>query len=127
MSKMLEASVVGGVVKVGSLPIEDAVILSKGLGDSEGVLLVEEDQATYIPNASTDIESTLTQLITALEKIADAITKTSTTFTSVGAGMTGPTTAPPPTLAVDVALLVTYATAVTAAKTQLQSIKGALK
>ena len=127
MAKILEATCTGGVVKVGAIVIDDAVILSKGLGDSEGVLLIEEFQSTYIPSQASDLEDTLTQLIAALEKVADAVTKTSTTFTSVGAGMTGPTTAPPPTLAVDVALLVTYATAITAAKTQLETLKGVLK
>jgi hypothetical protein len=127
VAKILEATCTGGVVKVGAIVIDDAVILSKGLGDSEGVLLIEEFQSTYIPSQASDLEDTLTQLIAALEKVADAVTKTSTTFTSVGAGMTGPTTAPPPTLAVDVALLVTYATAITAAKTQLETLKGVLK
>ncbi len=127
MSKALKASVEGGKVKVGALSIAAAEIFSEALGPSEGIVFLDEGKAYYFPKSSGDLKSTLTQLITALEKTADAITKASTTFTSIGAGMTGPTTTPPPTLAVDVAALVTYATAITAAKTELETLKGALK
>lgn len=127
MSKVLAASVQGGKVFVDELEIPDAVIFAEGAGDSEGILILEEFGKFYFANTAPDLKTTLDQLVIALEKTADAITKISTTFTAVGAGMTGPTTAPPPTLATDVAALVTYASAITSAKTQLNTLKGALK
>lgn len=127
MSKILSAKVQGGVVKVGELVIDDAVIFSEGAANSDGVLMLDEDKQFYFAKTTPDLKTTLEQVSIALDKAATAITKISTTFTSVAAGMTGPTTAPPPTIAADVALLVTYSTAISAAKTQLDTLKGALK
>ena len=127
MSRALEATVSGGVVKVGGLTITGAVIFSQGAADSSGILFLQDDKAYYFPNATDDLDSTLEQVITALGKAVDSINKIGTTLTAIGAGMTGPTTAPPPTLATDVASLVTYAAAITTAKTELETLKGALK
>lgn len=116
MSKILNANCAAGVVVAGEPvpgPVASAVILSKGVGPSSGVLAMDEDKATYITSNASDIESTLGVLATVLTDIA-------TCLTSIGAGMTGPTTAPPPTLAVDVAKI-------TAAVVQINLIKAVLK
>jgi hypothetical protein len=52
--------------------------------------------------------------------MAAAITKIATIFTSIGAGMTGPTTAPPGTLVTDVVELNTMVT-------EINTLKGQLK
>lgn len=113
MSKMLDATCVSGVVTSGGFPVAAAEILSKGVGPSTGLLILDEDRAKYVTSNATDLESTLTTLASVLTTIA-------TSLTSIGAGMTGPTTAPPPTLAADVAQI-------TAAVAQINLLKGLLK
>lgn len=113
MSKMLDATCVAGVVTAGGFPVASAEILSKGIGPSSGLLILDEDRAKYVGNTVADLESTLTTLASVLQTIA-------TSLTSIGASMTGPTTAPPPTLPADVALI-------TAAITQINLLKGTLK
>lgn len=114
MSRILEATAnAAGVVTALGVPVDGAVILSEGKQASSGVLIVDGDKCWYVASSATDIKTTI-------EKCADAITKIANLFTSMGAGMTGPTTAPPPTLATDVA-------AINAVVTELNALKGALK
>ncbi len=127
MSKVLSATCLAGVVKVGLLPVPEAIILSEGLGASTGVAVIDEDEVTYIAKTTPDLNSTLDQLIDSLDKIASTLNTIATSLTSIGAGMTGPTTAPPPTLAANVASIVTNAIAITAAQTQLEALQEVLK
>ena len=127
MSNVRAATIQSGEVKVGSLPVADAVILSQGLGDSSGVLVIQGGLSYYIAKTSPDLDSTIQKTMDALEDLASVLNKIATTLTSIGAGMTGPTTAPPPTLAVDVASIVSKATEITATRTALNTLKGALK
>ncbi len=116
MSKVLNATCAAGVVLAGEPipgPVASAEILSKGIGPSTGILIMDKDKATYVTSNASDLESTLTTLASVLTDIA-------TTLTSIGASMTGPTTAPPPTLAVDVAKI-------TAAVVQINLLKAVLK
>lgn len=113
MTKMLVGTCQAGAVKVDGDLVTEAVILSKGIGASSGALFIDGEKVFYIPNNSADLETTLTKVIAAINKIA-------TTLTSIGAGMTGPTTAPPPTLVADVLELTTLST-------ELSTLKGALK
>lgn len=110
---LLEASCLSDVVTAEGFPVDAATILSQGKGQSSGLLIMFGEQAYYIPNAAEDLKTTI-------EKLADAVTKISNILTAIGAGMTGPTTAPPPTLATDVVAL-------TAIVTELNTLKGVLK
>lgn len=114
MSKILAATCdATGKVTADGVIVPGAIVLSLGKQASSGLLLLDADKAWYFPSSATDIETTLGQVSTALEKIAN-------TLTSIGAGMTGPTTAPPPTLATDVAAIMQI-------KAALDQLKGALK
>jgi hypothetical protein len=113
MSKILDATCAGGMVTAGGVPVPAAAILSEGVGPSSGVLVMEKDKATYLTSNAADLKETL-------GKTADALTKIATTLTSIGLGMAGPATAPPPTLAADVA-------EITATALQLEVLKEMLK
>jgi hypothetical protein len=113
MSKVLTGTCLAGQVFAEGLPVLGAVILSEGLGPSEGVVILEDDEITYLARTSPDLKTTLEQLTSALTTIA-------TTLTAIGAGMTGATTAPPPTLPAGV-------TAINAAATALTALKAVLK
>ena len=112
MSKTLTASCSAGVVTVGGITVQ-AEILSEGKGSSSGALILDEGKAVYIASNATDLKQTLA-------KIQDALTKITSTLTAIGAGMTGPSTAPPPTLATSVAQINLIAT-------ELGALKDVLK
>lgn len=113
MVKVITASCSQGKVTAEGVEVSTAEILSEGVGDSEGALLLDGDKQTYVAKTSPDLKTTI-------EKVVDAINKTASILTAIGAGMTGPTTAPPGTLATDVADLVAVAT-------ELETLKGNLK
>lgn len=113
MAKIIAASLSSGKVMAEGFEIQDAVVLSEGEADSEGVLILDGDKQYYIAKTTPDVKTTI-------EKVVDAIDKIANLFTAIGAGMTGPTTAPPGTLATDVA-------AIQAVKTELETLKDELK
>lgn len=128
MSKLLEATCdASGVVTAEGVTVPAAEVLSEGKQASAGLLLLEGDKAIYLPSSATDIKTTIEKLITVIDKVSDAVTKTSTMFTAVYSGMTGPTTAPPGTGPTDVVALTGYVTELAAVKTELNTLKGALK
>jgi len=112
VSKTINATCSAGVVSVEGKPVE-AEILSEGIGESEGALILDKGKSFYIASNATDLKTTL-------EKISDALTKIGETLTAIGSGMTGITTAPPPTLPVKVG-------EINAIVAELTTLKDALK
>jgi len=94
MSKVLEATCLANTVTSGGVPVE-AAVMSEGVGQSDGLLVLDKDEAYYLAKTSPDLKTTLEKLVSSLTKVTEVLT-------NIGAGMTGPTTAPPPTLAADV-------------------------
>lgn len=114
MAKILDATAdADGKVTAGGVEVDIAEILSAGKQASAGIIIFDGSKAWYFPSSATDIA-------TLIEKSADAITKIANILTAIGGQMTGPTTAPPPTLASDVA-------AVNMVVSELNELKGALK
>jgi hypothetical protein len=114
MSKILSATCsADGKVTADGVEVVGAIILSEGKQASSGMAVMDGDKVWYLTSSATDIKTTI-------EKMADAITKIANLFTSIGSGMTGPTTAPPPTLVTDVLALNTLVT-------ELNTLKAALK
>lgn len=114
MSKVLAATCNAiGLVSVGSVQVPAAEVLSEGKQASAGLLFIDGDKAWFIPSSATDIKSTI-------DKVAAALAEIATTLTAIGAGMTGPTTAPPVTLPTAVANI-------QAKVLELNALKEALK
>lgn len=114
MSKILSATCdASGKVNADGVEVVGAIVLSEGKQASSGTAVMDGDKVWYLTSSATDVKTTI-------EKMADAITKIALMFTSVGAGMTGPTTAPPGTLPTDVAELNQMVA-------QLNQLKEALK
>ena len=129
MSKILSATAdaTGKVTAEGQL-VPAAVVLSQGKQASSGLLIIEGDKAWYLVGMSvTDLVTTIEKSIKILDDLGPALTQITTILTSIGAGMTGPTTAPPPTLAADVLQVTAKVTALNATKSELTTLKGALK
>lgn len=74
MSKIIDATCVGGVVTADGVPVTSAKILSEGVAVSEGVLLMEEDKSTYMTSNASDLKMALEQIGSALTSIAAALT-----------------------------------------------------
>lgn len=129
MSKILAATCdASGVVTAEGQTVPAATVLSQGKQASSGVLIMEGDKAWYIVGMSvTDLVTTIEKAIKILDDLGPALTQIATTLTSIGAGMTGPTTAPPGTLATDVIAINAKVTALDATKAELTTLKGALK
>ena len=115
------------MVTADGVQVPAAEVLSAGKQASTGLLFIDGDKLWFIPSSATDIASTIEKAVDALTSVADAVTKIATTFTAVGAGMSGPSTAPPPTLGADVTAITGYATEIQGAITELNTLKGALK
>lgn len=114
MSKILSATCdATGKVTAEGVQVVGAVVLSQGKQASEGVAVLDGDKVWYLTSSATDIKTTI-------EKLADALTKITTLFTAIGGGMTGPTTAPPPSLPTTVA-------EINAIGMELTQLKEALK
>lgn len=127
-SKMLEATCdEAGIVKVGEIIVTDADILSEGKQASEGILLIEQDKAKYLTSSATDIESTIEKTVAVIDDLTNAINQIVSILTNIGAGMTGVTTAPPPTLSTDLSQLSEKVTTLNETKDDLNTLKGALK
>ncbi len=141
MSKTLPATCAAGIVTVEGVPV-DADILSEGVGSSEGVVILDDEEATYIPKTSGDLDTTLDKLISALDQVKTGLDKTvealgkchdalsglDTSAFLIGA--TGPGVVPvpgPPTQTANILGITTASTAVTSAATQLASIKTELQ
>ena len=112
MSRILDARCTAQIVTVEGLPVE-AIVLTQGMGSSEGVALIDKEKVVYLTSNSDDIKETLVKVKTAILKIGELLT-------AIGAGMTGPTTAPPPMLPTGVAELTMIASELTILSEQLK-------
>lgn len=102
-----------GIVTAEGVQVPDCVVLSEGKQASAGLMFAQGDKFYYLPSSALDIKATLTDVIAALTEI-------SSTLTAIGAGMTGPTTAPPPTLPASVITINSKITTLTALKEALK-------
>lgn len=117
MTKVLPATCEAGVVKAEGVAIPSATVLSEGVAKSEGLLIMEEDKQTYITSSASDIKETLTNLVSALEKIESCLQSIDTKGFLVGATAGVPAT---PFLTSEIA-------AINSAKNTLNTLKGNLK
>lgn len=129
MSKILAATCSAtGIVSADGVTVPAAVKMGQGAQSSSGLLIMDGDKAYYLPSETfSDLVTTILHIIDLITATAEGVTQIATTLTSIGAGMTGPTTAPPPTLATDVAIIGTKVTLLNATKSQLNTLKAALK
>lgn len=128
MSKIFAATCdANGKVKVEGFEVDVAVVLSEGKAASSGVALFQDDKCFYIPSSATDVKATIDQLVLLIEKLATTLGNIATTYGSIAGAMTGPTTAPWPTLATDVTAMNTKVTELNQIKSDLNTLKGALK
>ena len=103
--KIFKAVCAGGQVIAEGLTVQNCEIVGEG-GNSEGWLVLGEGDAVYLPKTSPDLKETLSLLVNLIDKILSGVLPEN-------AG--GPITAS--TFAADLALI----------KSQVETLKGALK
>lgn len=113
MTRIFDATCVAGVVKVEGIEIPDVEIITQGTKSSTGILILNGNEKKYVTANTTDI-------VDFLDEVAGVLNTIATTLTAIGSGMTGPTTAPPGTLATSVTQIQTVATALDAMKENLK-------
>ncbi len=107
MSKMLEATCVGGVVTADNVPVA-ADILSEGVSQSEGILILDGDTAKYLAKTSPDLKTLIETMVTILNQTITILTGLDAVTVSPG-GQTAP-----------IALLTTMSTQLNASKELLK-------
>lgn len=117
LSKILAGTCQNGVVKEGDVIVPNAVILSEGVGPSEGVVVLDGPDATYIAKTTPDLNTTLEKLVSVLGQISSAINSLDTRgfLIAAQAGVAGP-----PALAGTVSQINTL-------KSDLETLKGNLR
>lgn len=103
MSKVLPATCEDSVVTCEGVPIPSARILSEGIGESEGVLVLEEDRADYIAKTSPDLKATIEKLIAALGNASAALSAIDNRVYVIASG--SPDSFGPPVAAGDISAL----------------------
>lgn len=83
--KIFEAKRTAGVITADGGAVIDCPVLGEG-GDSEGVIVMAENELVYIPKRSPDLYTTLQLLSTALFTIASGIYQA-----NMGGDITSPT------------------------------------
>src|ERR1044071_5853784 len=73
MPKILEATCTAAVVTVYELPVE-AVILTQGTAESEGLLLMQDDKAYYVAANTSDIVNLIDSMKAIIDKIILIVT-----------------------------------------------------
>jgi hypothetical protein len=131
MSKVLDATCSGGVVVANGLPLPDAKVLSEGVGQSEGIAVLDEDKVFYLAKISPDLKTllehvvdALTQVSAALDKAASALTTLDTKGFLIGASGAVPST---PSATSDITAITTSKGEIDTIKGQIQSLGGILK
>jgi len=102
--KIFDASVSGGIVSANGGEVQNCPILGQG-GDSSGYLVIAEDKLVYLPKTTPDVQS----LIVILESLCDKLTA----LTVITGGVTSTTPV--------------NSAEISAIKTELTNLKGALK
>lgn len=126
MSNSIIATCENKVVKYQGASVEEVKILSKGIGLSEGVLIMDGERKFYLVSSANDIDKTLAQVSIALEKTSNALGVIANSLTAIAGNMNGPSTSPPPAIPNNVVQINQSVSEINQAKSALDEIKGSL-
>lgn len=127
MSKILEATAdETGKVTAEGIEVFNALVQSLGKQNSAGLLFIDGEKVFYMPSSATDIKTTIEKLSAVIADLTASLTEVNTALTSIGA-VAGPAWAPPPTIATSVAQIAAKIITLTTTKTELDTLKEALK
>ncbi len=127
LPKTLFAQCYQGTVRADGVEVPAAWVISQGQGVSQGVLLIEGPNAYFITSNASDIKRHMEKTVDVITDLNTCLTQLVTTLTAIGAGMTGPTTAPPPTLAAQLTVISNKITTLGQSAAYLTTFKDQLK
>ncbi len=84
MSKTLRATCEANVVTAESVTVPAARVLSMGIGESEGILVIDEERADYFTSNASDLDESLEAMIDALGSAASGLSAASSALSTVG-------------------------------------------
>ena len=116
-----------GVVTAGGVPVPAADILSEGVGESSGVLILDKDKAKYIAKTSPDLETAIDKILSALDQVVTALNASAVAMTAIDAAAAAKLVVSAPVATAAILQVTTAATAITAAELELQTLKATLK
>lgn len=70
MTKIVQASVVSGIVKIDGIDASDVQIIADGQADSSGYALIGHEFAVYIVNTQPDLKNIIEKLISLTEQLS---------------------------------------------------------
>lgn len=73
MTKSLRATCEAGVVTCEGKEVTGALVFSRGVAHSQGILYLDEGKAYYFPDATTDLVSALEEVINALNACSSGL------------------------------------------------------
>lgn len=126
MAKVLNASCVGGVVSAEGVSVPNAVILSEGVGASAGVLILDGPRAYYAARTTPDLETTLENLILALDQVKSALDSAASALTTIDNKPAG-TLPPSPAAGADIAGITSAGEEIAAASGDLDALRDYLR
>lgn len=131
MSKVLPATCTANVVTADDLALPGAVVLSEGIGPSEGFAVIDEDLKYYVAKTTPDLKTSLDKLVDVLTQVKTALDKTASALTALDtAGFLIAATSgvpSPPVAATDISGITSASTSIDTLKTQLTTLKGNLR
>lgn len=74
MSKAIPATCQASIVTASGSPVPSATILSEGIAPSEGVLILDGEEAVYLANTAEDLKTAIDTLSQRLTDIATILT-----------------------------------------------------
>lgn len=73
MTQILDATCVNGSVTSESVVVSDADILSQGTRSSEGILVIQDDEAKYLTSNAEDLQDAIDKLSDILDQVSSLV------------------------------------------------------
>lgn len=90
MARVLDATCASGAVSVGGVVVAGVTILSEGVASSTGYLILDQDRKYYVAKTHGDVKTLIDSVTDLLQDMSDLVQLVTT-------GLTGSTSAVPPT------------------------------
>jgi hypothetical protein len=74
MNRVIEASCSASIVQADGVPVPGATILSEGIGQSEGIAIIQGDKVYYVNSSAADLKTTIEKLVDVLTQLTGALT-----------------------------------------------------
>ncbi len=85
MPRVLDATCLANIVTCEGVPVTGVTVLSEGVSQSSGYLIIDEDKTYYVAKTSPDLKAAITTLNSMLTSIANMFLAVDLQFTAMSA------------------------------------------